>query len=102
MGMAILGDVLRNHASYEPDTIVYVADDSGKDPDLFTHVLLLRHGSDEGDTSGYRYLLETGVIGEVLEGLERLLGSPPAPLQSLRAVLYYAEHDAFPSLDLIR
>jgi hypothetical protein len=102
MGMAILGDVLRSPALYESDMIVYVPEDA-PDVNLFTKVLLLQHGAyGDDDVRGYRYLLETGVMAEVVNGLSQQLGGPPTAPQSLRAVLYYAEHDAFPDLNVVK
>jgi hypothetical protein len=101
METAILGDVLRDLSPYEADTIVYVPVDA--EVDLFTPVRLVQHGAyDEAEVEGYRYLLEVGVMQEVLEGLEGQLSKKPTPPQSLRAVLYYAEHDAFPDISLIK
>jgi len=102
MGLGILGDVLESIASLEPDMVVYVPDEV-EEVTLFTPVIVVQHGtySDE-DVKGYRYLLEAGVMREVLDGLERLLRSTPTAPQVLRAVLFYAEHDAFPDLDLLK
>ena len=102
MGMAILGEVLRNAASYEPDMIVYVPE-GAQEVTLFTQVLIVQHGSySEDDVQAHRYLLETGVIRDVLDGLQEQLGTPPTPPQALREVLYYAEHDAFPDLSVVK
>lgn len=102
MGMALLGDVLRNPAPYEPDMILYVPD-GAEDVTLFTQVLIVQHGSySEEEVQGHRYLLEVGVIRDVLDGLQQQLAEPPTPSQALRAVLYYAEHDAFPDLSDVK
>ena len=53
MGLGILGDVLRNVASYEPDMVVCVPD-NGRDVDMFAQVLILQHGAHgDEDTHGY-------------------------------------------------
>jgi hypothetical protein len=101
MGMASLCDVLRDPYSFERDMVVYVRD-TEDELGLQTEALVLQHGSHgPEDVKGYRYLLEIGVIQEVLEGLRDQL-EKPEPIQCLRAILYYAEHDAYPDIDLIR
>ena len=102
METAILGEVLRDLAPYEPDTIVCVPENA-EVVDLFTPVRLVQHGAhDEADVAGHRYLLEVETMQEVLEGLEQQLSKKPTPPQALRAILYYAEHDAYPDIGLVK
>ncbi len=101
MAMAILVEIIRNPTAYAPDMIVYVPD-RAPDVSLLTEVLLVQHGAYcDDDVRGYRYLLEAGAIAEVLEGLSNLLGTAPTAEQGLRAILHYAEHDAFPELEVV-
>lgn len=96
--MVVLGDVLRSPRAYQPDMVVFVREASGE-VTLSTLVSILQHGSyGDEDVRGCWYLLEPGAIDEVIEGLKERLGRNPTPSQALRAVLYYAEHDALPEL----
>ena len=102
MGIGILGEVLKYPEGYEPDMVVYIPEDA-KEITLFTPVLIMQHGSyGPDDVRGYRYLLETGVMVEVIDGMRAQLQSEPTPPQRLRAILYYAEHDAFPDIKAVR
>jgi hypothetical protein len=102
MGLLLIGDVIRNAASYEKDTIVYVPEGEAE-LTPFTQVLALQHGSHGPEAvEGYRYFLETGTMSEVLDGLQEQLGRVPTLLQQLRAVEYYAENDAYPDIETFR
>ncbi len=96
-----LSDILRRPEAYEPDDVVYVPANAS-DVGLDTEVRVELHGSvAPEDLAGYRYLLEAGVIREVVDGLASALGRAPTEAQSLRAVLYYAENDAFPDMQIV-
>lgn len=102
MGMDILGEVLKHPEAYEPDMVVYVPEDA-EEITLSTPVLIVQHGSyGDDDVRGYHYLLETGVMAEVLDGMRVQLEAEPTQPQRLRAILYYAEHDAFPDINAVR
>ena len=101
MGLAILGDILRDPNAHEADVVVYIPDDT-REIGVFTRALLVQHGSHSDEyVAGYRYFLELGTIREVIDGLDAQLSEPSTPLQRLRAVSYYAEHDAFPDLESV-
>jgi hypothetical protein len=102
MGMGILGEVLKHPEAYEPDMVVYIPEDA-EEITLFTPVLIVQHGSyGLDDVCGYRYLLEAGVMVEVIDGMRTQLQAEPTLPQRLRAILYYAEHDAFPDIKTVR
>ncbi len=101
MTMTTVGRVIESMASHEPDMIAYVPE-AEWEVTLDTPVKLVRHG-DYGadDVEGYRYLLGAGDMCEVVDGLRGVLGGEPTPSQALRAVLYYAEYDAYPDPELL-
>jgi hypothetical protein len=102
MGMGILSEVVNHPEAYEPDMVVYIPEDADEIT-LSTPMLIVQHGSyGPDDVRGYRYLLETGVMVEVIDGMRSQLQAEPTPPQRLRAILYYAEHDAFPDISTVR
>lgn len=101
MTMTTVGHVIENVASYEPDMVAYVPE-AAWEVTLLTPVKLVRHGDyNRDDVEGYRYLLEAGSMCEVVDGLRGVLGREPTSSQALRAVLYYAEYDAYPDPELL-
>jgi len=97
-----IGKVLEDPSGYEADMIIFVPE-SETDVSAETPVLLLQHGAHQDDeTTGFRYLLEIGVVAEVLDGLSVALAAEPNLRQRLAAVLHYAEFDAYPDVATIR
>jgi hypothetical protein len=89
-----LVDVLTNWGEYELDASIYVR--LGAQPALEMLVDVLPFDRTRKRVlEGEQYLLGIEQVRDVVEGLERQLGRPATPIERLRAVLYYARHDAF-------
>ncbi len=87
--------------AFEADDILFVP--RGQELDPSTPVVVVRHGAySEEDVTAYQYLLEIGTVAELVEALDELLGAPASAVQRMRAVVWYSEHDAYPSLDEIQ
>ena len=94
MGLVLLGDVLANWNRYELDDEIYLPKGIQPTLDGGAHVFPFdpkRKRSFEGN----EYLLGIEQVCEVVEGLEAQLGRVATPGERLRAVLHYAQHDAF-------
>jgi hypothetical protein len=93
MGSAILRDVLENWSQYDLGDEIYVP---SEDLTLNSEVVVLAFDIDRGrDFEGRRYLLGMEQVRDVIEGLEAQLGRRATPDERLRAILYFAEYDAF-------
>ena|ERR1700678_4695385 len=94
MGIAILGNVLTDWGMYDLDDEIYVA--AGADLTLTLPVNVLSFDRQRSRIfEGQEYLLGIEQVRDVIEGLQAQLGRPPTPQERLRAVIYYARHDAF-------
>lgn len=94
MGLVLLGDVLANWNKYELDDEIYLP--KGMQPTLeggaYVFTFDPKRKRSFEDTE---YLLGIEQVCEVVEGLEAQLGRVATPNERLRAVLHYAQHDAF-------
>jgi hypothetical protein len=94
MGLSFLSDVLKNWGMYELDDSVYLP--QGATPALDVPVTVLPFDRLRKRTfQGQEYLLGIEQIRDAIEGLETQLGRTSSLEERLRAVVYYARHDAF-------
>lgn len=94
MGLAILGDVLRDWSAFELDDSIYVV--SGGQISLETAVNILPFDPHRKRIhDGQEYLMGIEQVRDVVEGLEEQLHRPALGSERLRAVLHFARHDAF-------
>ena len=89
-----LGDVLKGWQKYELDDSIYVP--TGTEPSLEARVNVLPFDPKRKRIlEEHHYLLGIEQVRDVVEGLERQLGRTATPHERLRAVVYFARHDAF-------
>jgi hypothetical protein len=94
MRLRLLRDVLRDFRAYELDDSLYLPE--GVEPSLDAQVSVLPFDRQRRRISeGHRYLLGIEQVRDAMEGLERQLGRTTTPNEGLRAVLHFAQHDAF-------
>lgn len=83
-----------NWATHELDDSIYLPLDT--EPSLDTVASVLPSDRDRKRVfEGQYYLLGIEQVRDAIEGLEAQLGRVTAPIERLRAVVYYAQHDAF-------
>jgi len=101
MGSLLLRDVLMHPARFRRDDTLFMED--GCAVALETPVDVVPFGQVEGRVRGSkRYLIEAGVMAEVIADYEQWLGRPLSPTERVRALRIYIERDAFAaSLDEI-
>lgn len=93
-GVLVLKDILEGLGRFEADDIVYVSVGAAVDAD--TPILVVSYmESKNGPPEGMRYLLETGVMREVLQGTTEQVGGALSLGQQVLAIVHYAEHDAY-------
>jgi hypothetical protein len=94
MGLPLLSDVLEDCSKYELDDSVYLP--QGVRPSLDAPVNVLPFDRLRKRTfQDQEYLLGIEQIRDVIEGLEAQLGRPTHLEERLRAVVHYAQYDAF-------
>ncbi len=94
MGLALLGDVLKDWRQYELDDCIYVP--AGTEPSLEAQVNVLPFDRKRKRIfEEQHYLLGIEQVRDAVEGLERQLGRAATPVERLRAIVHFARHDAF-------
>lgn len=87
-----LVDVIAALASVDPAATIYVS--TPAEPDSAATVCVEPH--EGGGPAGLAYLLEVRVACDVLDVWARWRdGKEPTPHEAARAVIYYAQHDAY-------
>lgn len=94
MGIALLGDVLKNWHEYQLDDELYLP--AGMELSLETQVNVLPFDpARERIFEGRHYLLGIEQVRDVILGLESQIGREATMPERLYAVAYYARYDAF-------
>lgn len=92
--MPTLREVLEQWARFELDDSLYVQ--PGEALGLASAVEIVAHDrATSRSVDGRAYLLGIEQVRDVVDGLAAQLGRPPTMSERLKAVLHYAEHDAF-------
>jgi hypothetical protein len=86
-------EVLEQWARFELDDALYVPMDEILG--LETVVDVIPFDGINSRKADRRYLLGFEQVRDVIEGLTAQLGRAPTPKEGLKAVLHYAQHDAF-------
>ncbi len=94
MGSTVLRDVLADYRKYDLDGVIYLPVGVGPSLDAAATVL----GYDPAANrrlEGQAGLLLIEQVRDIVEGLEAQLCRVTIPSERLRAVIYYALHDAY-------
>jgi hypothetical protein len=92
--VALLSEVLANWSTYELDDSIYLS--ALELPDLETPVTIFACDPKRPRVfEGKHYFLGIEQVRDVIDGLEEQLRRPASLVERLRAVIHYAEHDAF-------
>ena len=94
MGFSLLGDVLKDWATYELDDSIYLPAGAEASLGLAVNVLPADF-SRKRHFEGQEYLLGIEQVRDVIEGLDAQIGRAATLNERLRAVVYYARNDAF-------
>lgn len=94
MSTTLLGEVLEHWDEYELDDSIYLPAGAEISLDLKVSIfpfepVIPRLFEDQ------EYMLGIEQVRDAVEGLEAQLGRVATPIERLRAVVHYAQHDAF-------
>jgi hypothetical protein len=90
--MPKLVDLMSTLASADPESTIYVVEPIGP----YSEVTVCAEPEEGGEPSGHAYLLEVSLARDVLRVWTSWRdGRRPTAEQAARAVIYYAQHDAY-------
>jgi hypothetical protein len=95
MGLQILGDLVDPPSGAYGDAIFVKESEWGPSLSVTSEATLVP--ADLRDTArptGMKYLLEIGIVRELVEDYEAALARPLTRTEKVRSIVYYAVHDA--------